>query len=65
MSWARTHMTEQTGQHAEVSTLCTPSRLGKRLPLVLHSGDKCVYEEPCLLALDLFIGEVRVWLRLG
>ena len=51
---------EHSGQQQKAfATLCTPSRLGKRLPLVLHCGDNCLYEEPCLLAFDLYIAEVR------
>ena len=52
-------MSEEDGPRTAFSTLCTPSSLGKRLPMVLHNGDKCLYEEPCLLAFDLYVGEVR------
>jgi len=56
---------EHTGQHKAFSTLCTPDRLGKRLPMVQHCGDNCLYEEPCLLAFDLYIAEVRSIDRAG
>ena len=46
------------GPRAALSSLCTPDRLGKRLPMVLHCGENSLYEEPCLLAFDLFVGEV-------
>jgi hypothetical protein len=58
-TWRCTAVSEENGPRTAFSTLCTPSSLGKRLPMVLHNGDNCLYEEPCLLAFDFFVGEVR------
>lgn len=42
-----------------LSTLCVPPGVGKRLPLVVHSGGNILFEEPCLAYLNLFVSEVE------
>eukprot|EP00884_Botryococcus_braunii_P007164 jgi/Botrbrau1/16449/Bobra.0142s0045.1 len=42
-----------------LSTLCVPPGVGKRLPLVVHSGGNTLFEEPCLQYLNLFLSEIR------
>lgn len=48
-------------QHTQLSTLYTPSGRGpayRRLPMVMHNAEHTLYEEPCVVAMDLLIGEV-------
>ncbi len=49
---------EGTGSKC-LSTLCVPPGVGKRLPLIVHSGGNTLYEEPCLEYLNLHVAEVR------
>ena len=46
------------GQHTQLSTLCSPPGGSKRLPMVMHNTEHVLYEEPCLLVMDLHVGEV-------
>lgn len=41
-----------------MSTLCAPRGKLKVLPVVVHSGHNCLYEEPCVYYLSLQVGEV-------
>lgn len=48
--------------HTQLSTMYTASGEGpeyRRLPMVLHNAEHTLYEEPCVVAMDLLIGEVR------
>lgn len=49
------------GQDTLLSTLCSPLGGSKRLPMVMHNTEHVLYEEPCLLVMDLHVGEV--WIR--